>query len=733
MKITIRTLTDLHVGSGQTNGIVDNDIILDRRGHPYIPASSIKGTLRDSCLEIASLLGLAICDGQHVEKDGRKLCGVSFERPYGQEPCLMCQVFGSYGNEGKLRLLDASATGWKQDAKFMFTGHNRVSRTTGAASDNALFIARHVPAGTYFETELRLESLPSAIAPLAEAFVKLGLLNLRRIGGRRRRGKGLVSISVEGPAAHVDSVKKLMAQVRATASVSGREKTSLAPQLPSPSGRPVSATLVFKLNTAMIINDNQIAGNHFATLDYIPSGNISGIFFKKLMDEFNDESLLQKFTGECRISFPSLFMSKDGTPLMPWPLAVFECSKARGEKNGHSAPRALFGSQDSLCECGAAMSPKRSCLCAYDNNGDGLKISIHGTPLKTVRMRNNIDASSQAVNKSGGLYSYEEILEGQEFSGTIKFDSEETYKFWKQVLFKGSDSIEVSFGRGRSRGLGAGTLSCREISAADAKASGFPLSKDGKAVVLVLSDAIVLDEFLEPSASGLKESLERLSPGLRFSLDEKDLFVEYRIKRGFNSHKGLPAIPEMAIAPGTVFTIKFDDPKGDENKISEFLNKLSFYGIGERTAEGFGRVAVAPFRADAGITVERQKEADGLCPSAARTRLTEEEMKLFKRLDAFLENNRHSIRSMPSASAINNIAHKLNIAGQDKAAGIIEKESNKSTAQAKWYVNVWDGDRQVSFLDFITQNEFSGKMAVETFKWLAKIMNMRKKTDSVER
>ena len=53
--VTIKTLSPLHLGSGQENIIVDSDVVHDQYGMPYFPAKRFRGVLYESALELAEM------------------------------------------------------------------------------------------------------------------------------------------------------------------------------------------------------------------------------------------------------------------------------------------------------------------------------------------------------------------------------------------------------------------------------------------------------------------------------------------------------------------------------------------------------------------------------------------------------------------------------------------------------------------------------------------------------
>lgn len=70
-------------GGGATGGLVDKFLLVDGRGWPYIPGSTVKGRLRHNFTLLARAAGEEICRSGM----GDTAC-----------TCLVCQVFGSSGH-----------------------------------------------------------------------------------------------------------------------------------------------------------------------------------------------------------------------------------------------------------------------------------------------------------------------------------------------------------------------------------------------------------------------------------------------------------------------------------------------------------------------------------------------------------------------------------------------------------------------------------------------------------
>ncbi|MFX0094796.1 MAG: type III-A CRISPR-associated RAMP protein Csm3 [Candidatus Hodarchaeota archaeon] len=199
IKGKIRVLTGLHVG-GSTTGVeiggLDNPVIKDTRGIPYIPGSTLKGKIR-SLLEISTfsltranfdkgnphscdkkdcgictLFGRSSKDAEAVESPNRLIVrDAFFDRQYFQEKRSIL-----------FRDLDTDFTEIKQE--------NTIDRLTSAANPRPL---ERVPAGTKFNFEFIVSILHSNDKMLLDTLKKgFTLLEDDYLGGSGTRGSGKV-------------------------------------------------------------------------------------------------------------------------------------------------------------------------------------------------------------------------------------------------------------------------------------------------------------------------------------------------------------------------------------------------------------------------------------------------------------------------------------------------------------------------------------------------------------
>jgi len=210
IQVEVMFQSDYHIGSGfGYAGIVDDTVAKDGNGQLYIPGETLKGLTRyaaDQLLSMSALMSISRCDGEHDNQSHPKkeLCGVSVNRR--NDLCILCRIFGSPFSQGNFRFSPAyyakhydTLTSHPKIAKDVLSlqtqpaAFNKIHRQTGRAQEDYLFslelgtkqrpfqfkITERTP--HRFSTELRRKDL---------IFLTSCLRMIRKVGGKRRRGKG---------------------------------------------------------------------------------------------------------------------------------------------------------------------------------------------------------------------------------------------------------------------------------------------------------------------------------------------------------------------------------------------------------------------------------------------------------------------------------------------------------------------------------------------------------------
>ena len=120
--LLIRFEQSLHVGTGQGDGLVDRAIRRTADGQPYVPASALKGALRQTAQRLVRQLDAAASFGdiapeQHLgyRHRGDTVVPERCVAPHAEtmcksaSPCLLCRVFGNAYTGRRLVVDDATA------------------------------------------------------------------------------------------------------------------------------------------------------------------------------------------------------------------------------------------------------------------------------------------------------------------------------------------------------------------------------------------------------------------------------------------------------------------------------------------------------------------------------------------------------------------------------------------------------------------------------------------------
>jgi len=212
------------------------------------------------------------------------------------------------------------------------------------------------------------------------------------------------------------------------------------------------------------------------------------------------------------------------------------------------------------------------------------RISVH--TARTRRFGRAMPAEKIDSSKGdlqGAVYRYDALEAGQTFEAIILCDDRDA------AVLTSLLAGEATLGGSRTGGYGRVRLEVNKDEAAEnwrETRGTFSADVDGKLIITLLSDALLRDRngqfVVEPCAV-----THVLSQRLGVPLTLQRAFLRGEPIGGFNRKWGLPLPQALAIKMGSVFV--YDAPASD---VSSKLRELEALGIGERRAEGFGRVAV---------------------------------------------------------------------------------------------------------------------------------------------
>jgi len=337
--------------------------------------------------------------------------------------------------------------------------------------------------------------------------------------------------------------------------------------------------------------------NESVSFNYIPGSVLRGAMIGKYMRAKNLKTLDAADESVRRLFFDGTTRYLNGYPLdrlekraLPVPLSWQQGKKAVSRQTD-DCPAPVYdlaideqpGDVDqpqsvkvpfcNLCEDRVRLvSPKRQLFIHTERN------RRYG---RAIRQSSNV-----AEEPSGAVYRYEALAAGQTFGALILCDYDEDAELLLPLL-----EGEVFFGGSRTAGYGRARIvvqGAKSVTERWREVDGELVdSVEGKLIITFLSDALLRDENGQFTAdpSVVTYTLEKK---LGIKLKRLQAFLRWEAVGGFSRKWGLPLPQALAIKMGSVFVYRLSD--GFSYDVTKLL-ELEAKGIGERRAEGFGRLA----------------------------------------------------------------------------------------------------------------------------------------------
>ena len=607
--------SDWHVGSGAgIPGSVDRQVLRDEEGFPYVPGKTLTGILRDTAEWIADvrdtseegnkwknvLIGLF---GEQPESHGGTQGGFASGAAVGIGSATLSRDLRNY-IQG---LRNASGPDLRA-ALFTVRPGVKIDRATGRALEDHLFSTERVRGCTLYAPIKYLRG------PLSEDEEKLlgdAVRAVRRLGGKRRRGGGRCRLDWCNVPDRTDS------------------ENDSRPSWPEAGS---FVELDFRLTTLQPVVINKVTlGNVVRSEMTIPGVSLLPWFTREALAPLGEEELRAAvLNGE--LSVGNFLPEIEGELSLPVPLCL-----AR-EKEGNGMLNRLVSQPERE---GVQMKDLRTGYIRVV--GEEMQY-FPDDSRRLLRTHNTVeDASQRPTERVGGLFTYEAIRPGRTFRGTIRMSKE----LWKKVRGK-SDILpklacsELSIGQSRKDEYGAVSLQYVPSDASSSEGrlwSPELLERGGKCylVVYLISDLLIRGEFQSYSLR-LEDLRGALSAALGVELqDVQDWeLVEGREgvrqsplggshghcvrvgrRESWQTRWTLPRPSLSYFQAGSVLLFQVANPKAWNE---ECARKVVESGLGDRRAEGYGRVLLnPPFLCSEGSGVERlestNREAPPLPPS----------------------------------------------------------------------------------------------------------------------
>jgi len=546
--LTISFDSDWHIGSGAgIPGSVDRQVLRDQDGLPYIPAKTLTGMLRDAAEWLVENGGydktaLKALLGHQPKSHGGQESEVAQEARLWVRPARIPESLRSkLEKDPELR-----------DALFLIQPHVRISRETGRAKDDHLFSVELVRAEIPLEADVFLNVLDD---DKEESLLEGAVKAVRRMGGKRRRGGGKCTLGWR------ENWSDIATDAPTTSTSVGEDFDWYS--------APVRLEALEALQIPLETLGNTVEGR-----DFIPGylllphlakalGPAAGAFIVK--GDIQVSNLTPVVGGQAGLPVPMcLFANKEaGDSKTALNRAVKEAGddspQLRGLREGYVAPMSdgglAFGKTDKM---------------------------------RTLRMHNTVEDESQRPTEAvGGVFSYGAMIRGSQLMGSIRVSKKAFGVFNGKQL-----SGEVRLGRSKKDDYGRAKLIVNDF--VGLKQESISLYSGSTLVVYLESDVLIRDERLAYSADPrhLQAALEKELPGIGLSLESRgDIDAVGRARRhdSWQTRWNLPRPSLVALRAGSVYVFKVSgiwEPFDVE--------RLTLRGVGERLAEGFGRVQFNP-------------------------------------------------------------------------------------------------------------------------------------------
>lgn len=187
---------------------------------------------------------------------------------------------------------------------------------------------------------------------------------------------------------------------------------------------------------------------------------------------------------------------------------------------------------------------------------------------------------------AGAVFRYEALAAGQTFEAVILCENKTDVEKIRGIL-----TGDIYLGGSRKAGYGRARIldDVENISNNWRETEGeLSLKENGRLIVTLLSDTLLRDgNGQSTSAPSSVASLLKNKLGIK-QLQLIKAFTSNKIVGGFNRKWGLPLPQSRALGKGSILIFKTKD---DDGRLLNRLKQIENEGIGERRAEGFGRLA----------------------------------------------------------------------------------------------------------------------------------------------
>ncbi len=609
--VTLNFTSDWHIGTGQGRvGAVDAEVRRDADGLPFVPAKTLVGVWRDACERVADTL----------DRDGGA----------GEWSAWVTWLFGSQPARpndptaqeyrapipAALQLTPARAPAMLreavhrrpalQQAAVVLRPGVAIDSLTGTAVDGMLRLEERAICGSQLIATAQLgedRNGGPGLLPAAELLLRAGARLIESVGGKRHRGAGRVEVQlhiteppdrelltppagVPGPDLRLNALlDQLLDPTKPLRSPeppkADRRATAVHPATGS-AGNWATWRLRLVVETPVVIADG-VAGNVIETRDTISGTALLGTVLGHTALR-SAKGALESTTlglGDIRIG-DAVPAGPDGAPAYATPLTWQRNDKGRSAAVVNVA----------ITPSDARSRTMSGRIASASQVGDKTERRWqHVTISKAISTHAIIDDEARRpTTDSGGVFVYLGIEPGTTLISDIVLPAGT-----ELTLGEGQ---ELRFGRSRKDDFGLVRVveQPERVQPAEPTAA-VPLGDGAPLHIWCISDVLVRNDRLSPDPSA-HQLARTIAEALGQSPDDvvvKQQWIKVARREGFGVAWGRPRSSHLALAAGSVVIMQLPS-RPDPQRLAD----LELLGIGERQAEGFGRVRFNPPELDGG-------------------------------------------------------------------------------------------------------------------------------------
>lgn len=306
--------------------------------------------------------------------------------------------------------------------------------------------------------------------------------------------------------------------------------------------------------------------NSEVTLSYIPGSVIRGLMVARYVKEKatdNPEFVRRFLNGEVR--YLNGYLLKEGKRTLPSPASWQKVKDSNLQNPGGSVKMYDFAVKEPDLE--DQLSAQESGF--FIDREKFLPVQ----PERHIAVHIARRDRQRPTGQGSTVFRYESLAAGQTFRAVLLADDADDLAALQKSLPSGT---EISVGRSHRSGYGLVRVSWPHVQE-QREYSQVAEAVGGNLIVTLLSDCLLRDAQSGAYVTDLSSLVKEKA---------KAAFVTTRVVGGFNRKWNLPLAQGQAMAAGSVFVYTYDP------NLAKKLADWEAKGIGERTVEGFGRIAV---------------------------------------------------------------------------------------------------------------------------------------------